>query len=146
MDIWTIMILIWFAVIIISVVIEANTFDLTSIWLAAGALVSLFLSIFKIYIVIQISVFIVISGALLILVRPLCTKYFKKDGVKTNSDSLIGGIATVTKEIPVGERGEVKIDGKIWTAISEESNTILVNEKVVVLGITGVKLIVRRNA
>ena len=139
------MIILWFTFIIITAIIEANTFDLSSIWLTIGALVSLILASFGVGTVWQIITFALVSAVLLVSLRPICKKYLRKDGVKTNSDSLIGQLATVTKAIPEGERGEVKIDGKIWTAISEENSEITVGEKVIVLGITGVKLIVRRN-
>ena len=41
-----------------------------------------------------------------------------------------------------GERGEVKIEGKIWTAIANEN--INNGDKVIVLAIKGVKLVVRK--
>ena len=60
----------------------------------------------------------------------------------TNTDRLIGKVATCTKVIPVGERGEVKIDGKYWMAVTPGKEDIDVDEKVEVSAVEGVKLVV----
>ncbi len=138
----TTMILIWFAVIILAGVIEALTMDLSSIWFSAGAFFALLLSIFSDLIWLQVLVFIIFSVALLLGLRPMFKKYIKKNEIKTNADALVGKTAVCIKPILDGERGEVKIEGKIWTAIANED--ININEKVVVLAIKGVKLVVRK--
>ncbi|MDD3127021.1 MAG: NfeD family protein [Candidatus Izemoplasmatales bacterium] len=134
--------IIWFAIVIFAGIIEASTMDLTSIWFAAGALVALIVSLFVPDLIVQVIVFVVISAALLLSLRPIFTRYLKKNDIKTNADRLIGKIAVCTKAITDGQRGEVKIDGKIWTSISNED--IVVGEKVEVLGIEGVKLVVKK--
>ena len=142
-DIATTMIFIWFAVIIIAGVIEALTMDLSSIWFSAGAFFALIFAIFLPDLIwVQVLIFIIFSVALLLVLRPLFKKYIKKNEIKTNSDALVGKYAICTKAILDGERGEVKIEGKIWTAIANED--ILENEKVLVLAIKGVKLVVRK--
>ncbi len=139
----TLMILVWFAVIILAGVIEASTMDLSSIWFSAGAFVSLILAIFwpELY-VLQIIVFLVVSVLLLLGLRPVFRNYIRKNEIKTNADKLVGKTAICSKRIPDGERGEVKIDGKIWTAIANEA--IEVEDRVEVLGIDGVKLVVKK--
>ncbi|MFW5888867.1 MAG: NfeD family protein [Bacillota bacterium] len=136
------MIFIWFSVIIIAAVIEAMTMDLSSIWFSAGAFVALIVSIFSDIIWLQIIVFMVASVLLLISLRPIFKKYMSRNEVRTNASSLIGEEAVCIKSILDNERGEVKIQGKIWTAISNEN--IYEGEKVIVLAITGVKLVVKR--
>ncbi|MCK7461855.1 MAG: NfeD family protein [Sphingobacterium sp.] len=79
---------------------------------------------------------------MLVLLRPIIQHYLKKNEVLTNADRLIGKYAICLKKITPDERGEVKIDGKIWSAISNE--TVEVDEKVEVLAIEGVKLVVRK--
>lgn len=51
--------------------------------------------------------------------------------------------AVVTEEIKKNEPGEVKVDGKRWTAISNKK--IKVGEEVKILEIEGVKLKVERS-
>lgn len=143
LDFGTLMILIWFAIIILAGVIEASTMDLSSVWFSAGAFVALIIAIlFPEQYIVQIIVFLIVSLLLLLGLRPLFKKYIRKNEIKTNADKLIGKVAICTKTIPDGERGEVKIDGKIWTAIANEA--IEVNTRVEVLAIDGVKLVVKK--
>ncbi len=142
MDPQTVMIIIWIGIIILAAVIEASTMDLSSIWFSAGALVALIVTLFTNNVAAQVIAFIVATSGLLFTVRPMVRKNLKKNDIKTNADSLIGKIAICTSAIKVEERGEVKIEGKIWTAISNED--IAPGDKVVVLAIKGVKLVVRK--
>ncbi len=136
------MIIIWFAVIILAALIEINTMDLTSIWFSAGGLIAFILALVGFHPIGQIIVFIVVSLLLLISIRPVVKNYLKTNIISTNTDRLVGKVAICTKDINVGERGEVKIDGKYWLAISSCEEDIYVNDKVEVLAIEGVKLIV----
>ncbi len=137
-----IMIIIWFVVIIVAALIEMNTMDLTSIWFSVGALVAFVLSLVGLNPTVQIIVFVVVSVILIIAVRPVAKNYFKTNVISTNADRLVGKVATCTKPISVGERGEVKIDGKYWLAVTSGDKDIEIDEKVEVLAIEGVKLIV----
>lgn len=144
MQIGTVMVLIWASVIILSASIEAGTMDLSSIWFSVGAVFALIVAlIWPEAIFAQAIIFIVVSLILLIVLRPIFKKNMRKNEIKTNADSLVGKIAVCTTAIKDGERGEVKIEGKIWTAISNED--IKEHEKVTVLAIKGVKLVVRKN-
>ena len=136
------MMVIWFIVIILAAVIEINTMDLSSIWFSAGALFAFVFSLLNAGWFSQIIIFLIVSVSLLILVRPLVKRYLKTNVISTNSDRLVGKVAVCTKEIKHGERGEVKIDGKFWLAITSSEEDITVDEKVEVLAIEGVKLIV----
>lgn len=135
-------IIVWFAIFVLAAIIEASTMDLSSIWFSVGALAALLSSLFGANEVVQAVIFLVVSTALLLGLRPVFKKYIKRNDAKTNVDRLIGKTAVCLKDIPLGERGEVRIDGKIWTAIANEA--IAKDEKVVVLGIEGVKLVVRK--
>ena len=137
-----IMIIIWFVIIIVAALIEMNTMDLTSIWFSVGALVAFVLSLTKVSTTVQIVAFVVVSVILIIAVRPVAKNYFKTNSISTNSDRLVGKVATCTKPIGIGERGEVKIDGKYWLAVTSGDEEIEIDEKVEVLAIEGVKLIV----
>jgi membrane protein implicated in regulation of membrane protease activity len=117
--------------------------DLSSIWFSVGAFFALIVAIFTDNIVAQAIIFLLASVALLLVLRPVFKEHMRKNEIKTNADALVGKIAVCVKAITNGERGEVKIEGKIWTAISNED--ININEKVTVLAIKGVKLVVRKN-
>ncbi len=135
-------VLLWFAIIIISAFIEVNTMDLTSVWFSIGAVIAFVLAIIGFNVLIQIGAFVSVSVLLLLSVRPIAKNYFRTNLVNTNADRLVGKVATCTKEVRPGERGEVKVDGQFWTAITSGDETVLVDEKVEILSIEGVKLIV----
>ena len=139
-----IMIIIWFAVIILAALIEINTMDLASIWFSAGALIAFILALVGLNPFLQIIVFMVVSLLLLLSIRPIVKNYLKTNVISTNTDRLVGKVAICTKDINIGERGEVKIDGKYWLAISSGDEDIVIDEKVEVLAIEGVKLVVDR--
>lgn len=137
------MIVIWFVVIVVAALVELNTMDLTSIWFSVGALLAFVLSLINgISPTVQIVVFLIVSVVLIIAVRPVARNYFKTNSISTNADRLVGKVAVCTKPIRIGERGEVKIDGKYWLAITSGDKDVELDEKVEVLAIEGVKLIV----
>lgn len=134
----------WLIVLILSIVIEAITMGLTSIWFAGGALVSLLLSAFNVPVWIQIVVFFVVSVVLICFTRPIAVKYFNKDRVRTNVESLIGRQAIVISEIDnLQGIGQVTVGGKQWSARNaKEEKVIPVGAVVRVCAIKGVKLMV----
>ena len=136
------MVLIWFAVILIAAFIEITTMDLTSVWFSIGDILSFLLAIFNVAIGWQIAAFIVVSTILLLSVRPLVKNYFRTNIVGTNADALVGKVATCTKPIKASERGEVKIDGQYWSAITSDKELIEEGDTVEILAIEGNKLIV----
>ena len=131
---------------VVLLLIEIATMGLTTIWFAGGAFAAFIVSLAGGQLWLQVVVFLGVSILLLIFTRPLAVHYINKNAVRTNADSLIGQTGIVTEEISNLEgRGQVQIQGQIWTARSEkDGNQILEGEKVVVEKISGVKLIVRR--
>jgi len=134
---------IWAALAIIFALIEVFTFGLTTVWFAIAAVVMVFLSLFKIPLPVQIIIFLVISSLLLIFTRPIAVKKLKVGKEKTNVDSLIGKHVPVIKTISEFEHGEVKLNGLVWAARSDNNSEIAVGTKCEVLRVEGVQLIVR---
>jgi membrane protein implicated in regulation of membrane protease activity len=62
---------------------------------------------------------------------------------KTNVDSLAGKHALVIKKITEFEKGEVKLNGQIWTAHSDDGSTIAEGTKCEVVRIEGVQAVVK---
>jgi membrane protein implicated in regulation of membrane protease activity len=141
-DISSVMMFFWIFVIVVAFIIEVNTLDLVSIWFSLGAIAAFVASLLGLNEMTQMWIFILTTGILLLLTRPLAKRYMIKNTVKTNADRLVGKTAKITKTILPGERGEVKIDGKFWLAFSDQEITFDVKEKVEVLAIEGVKLLI----
>ena len=135
---------IWLAVLVVCVGIEIATMGLTTIWFAGGALVSAILAALNAPRWLQIVAFFVVSLILLYLTRPVAVKYFNKDRVKTNVESLIGRQAIVISEIDnLQGIGQVTVGGQEWSARSVKDDVQLpVGSVVVVRSVSGVKLIV----
>ena len=131
----------WMIIFIVLILIELATVSLVSIWLAVGALASFVRSFWVSNVTWQIAVFIGVSFVSLLLTRKFVNKVRGGKIEATNLDRVIGKIGVVTEEITKLEPGEVKVDGKKWSAIS--SKKIKVGSKVEILAIDGVKLNVK---
>ena len=135
----------WLVLLIICIGIEVATMGLTTIWFAGGALVAIFAAVVGAPIWLQAIIFIVVSLVLLFFTRPIAVKYFNKDRVKTNVESMVGRQAIVISEIDnLQGIGQVTVGGQEWSARSaEEQVKIAVGAVVMIVAINGVKLIVR---
>jgi len=134
----------WLALLIIFVVVECLTVGLVSIWFAGGALVAMILAMAGAGAIWQDIAFLVVSGLLLIITRPLAKKYLLNKKEKTNYHSIIGMVAKVTDKIDnYNQTGVAFVDGKEWTARSTEDEiTMEAGTLAKVTAIEGVKLIV----
>ncbi len=132
------MVWIWLGVVIALILIEVLTTNLVTIWFVASGIVALILSLFIDKYYIQFLVFVVLGVILLLTTREHLLKLMKGKYQKTNLDRVVGMIAVVTEEISKNNPGEVKVDGKRWTAIANKK--INVGSSVKVLEIEGVKL------
>ena len=111
----------WLIIIIILAIIEVLTVDLVTIWFIASAILALITSFFINNFIVQFAIFVVFGIIFLILTRPLIKKTKGKEKVKTNIDRVVGMNGVVTEDIKKNKAGEVKVDGKLWTAIADES-------------------------
>jgi membrane protein implicated in regulation of membrane protease activity len=85
-----------------------------------------------------------VSAILLFFTRPLAVKYFNKDRVRTNAESLVGRQAIVISEIDnLQGIGQVNVGGMEWSAkTSVDGIKLPVGTVATVLAISGVKLVV----
>lgn len=137
---------IWAALIIVAICIESNTADLVTIWFIPSGIVALILSLlpFDIAVWVQVLVFFLLALLLITLSTTIFKKSLKKSPiVPTNLDLVIGKDAFVTETIDnIHSSGAVKVGGKEWSAVSDDSSIIIEkNELVTVKEIRGVKLV-----
>ena len=93
------MVTLWLGVLIVSIGVEVATLGLTSIWFAGGAAVAVIVAAFHGPVWLQILLFFAVSLLLLFFTRPIAVRYFNRDRVRTNVESMIGRQAIVTSEI-----------------------------------------------
>ena len=131
--------LFWLVIVIILGIIELITVNLVSIWFIASGIITLISSLFIDNIVIEFAIFVILGIIFMLLTKPFINNI--KPNVKTNLDRIVGMTGIVTEEINKNKNGEVKVDGKLWTAYSDKK--IKVGSTIVVLSINSVKLEVK---
>ena len=140
--VWT-----WLGVMAVSAFVEAATLTLVSIWFAAGALAATFAAYAGASLTVQLILFVGVSIAACVAVRPLARRFVAPNVVPTNADRLLGAEARVTEEIDnAAPSGAVYVDGKTWTARSSGGERIPAGELVEIERMEGVKLLVRPRA
>ncbi len=138
---------IWLVAVVVFAAFEATTVGLTSIWFALGALAALIAELLDAALWLQITLFLVVSALTLYFTRPLVKKYVNGKVQPTNADALIGKECKVTENIDnLNGTGAVYVDGKTWTARSDDDEVIEVGQTVIAERIEGVKLIVAKAA
>lgn len=137
------MFIIWAAAIILFGVLEAITAQLVSIWFVIGAVAALVAALFGATVTVQVIVFIAVTILALAITRPLVKKYISPKTERTNADRVLDQTGVVIEEIDnIKATGQVRVDGKIWTARSQDNSIIPVNSQITIKEISGVKLIV----
>lgn len=139
------MTILWAVLLVAFTVIEAVTVQVVSIWFALGALAGLICNLCSLEVWVQVTVFIGVTFIALIFTRPLVRRFMKGGVQKTNADRAIGAEGIVLERIDnLGAKGQVKIQGSVWTARSSNGSIIEADEIVVVDQIEGVKLLVSK--
>ena len=135
------MVWIWLGIVIFLIFIEVTTVQLTTVWFVVSGIISMVLSLFIDSVEIEFAVFVLGGVLLLITTRPYLLKKLKVGNSKTNLDRIIGMKGIVSEDISYLSPGEVKVDGKRWTAIADSD--IRKGSTVEVLEIIGVKIKVK---
>lgn len=124
-------------------IVEIATVGFLIFWLGIGALLAMITSFITDSIVIQTVIFVISSCILIPLTKPLADKFINKKTIPTNSYSLIHKHGIVTIDInPIEASGQVKVNGEIWSAKSQDESVIPQGTEIEVINIDGVKLIV----
>ena len=135
--------IVWLAILIAMLVVEANTITLVSLWFAFGALAALIASLLGAEIWLQAVLFLGVSAVLLACLRPLVRKHLTPRITRTNVDSVMGTQGFVTADIDnVSAAGQVKLGAMYWTARSTSGEPIPEGTLVRVDRIEGVKVFV----
>ena len=133
----------WLAALIVLLLVEAATVALVSLWFALGALAALLTSFWVDNLWVQFGVFLAVSLVSLLMIRPLTRRFVTPRQVATNADRAVGQEGVVTQTIDnLKARGQVSVQGTVWTARAQDDTAIPAGTQVKILRIEGVKLIV----
>lgn len=142
------MVWVWLALTVALLIAELCTTQLVSIWCALGACVTtVIVAIFpRIPVPVQILIFIAVSAALLFSTKKFVKKFLARTKEQsTNLELYYDKVAVVTEDINNElATGAVRINGLIWTARSENGETIEKDSLVIFKKIDGNKAIVVR--
>ena len=114
-------------------------------WLGIAGLITMCVSFFTDNLMVQASVFVILSAVLILATKPFVKKFVNKKGhtEKTNAFSIIGKTAIVIKDIDsINGIGQIRVDGEVWSAEGMNGSNIEKGTKVEVKEIDGVRAIV----
>ena len=133
----------WLIVAGVFFIFEMMTVGFLVFWLGIASLLAMFVSLFSPNIIVQTTVFVLSSIILIFSTKPFTKKFLRTKTVNTNAFSIIGKTALVIKDIdPINSKGQIKINGEVWTATSYNNEFIKEGTEVKVESINGVKAIV----
>lgn len=135
---------IWLIIAGVFFVGEMLTVGFLIFWLGIGALIAMVVSLFTSNVIVQTTVFVISSTILIFATKPFVKKFVDVKATNTNAFSIIGKKAVVIKAIDsVHSTGQIKMNGEVWSAESENDEIIPEGSEVEVLNIKGVKAIVK---
>ena len=137
---------IWIGIIVLAVVIEIITDNLTSIWFVPAAVVTTILDFVGLKPIWQIIIFLTISLVGIFAIRRFVIKYFRVNAEKTNIDAIIGEKCVVTERIDnFAGCGQAKVNGQVWSARGcNEDDVFEEGEVLKIVAIEGVKIICKK--
>ena len=135
---------IWLIVAAIMGIAEAVSFGMITVWFVVGALIAFLANMLGADLIVQVIVFLLVSIACLILIRPIVLKY-RKHGESFEATP-IGLSAVVVEQIDNSAfNGRVETpDHMSWSAVSADGSIIPKDARVRVVGQDSIKLIVER--
>lgn len=135
---------VWLGVAAVMGVVEIVSLSLITMWFVVGALVAFAASLLGADLVVQLVVFLVVSVACLVGLRPVFVKY--RDRGKLEEPTHVGQTAVVVEGVDNdGMTGRVETDNRMtWAARSADGLPIPAGEVVRIVSQESVKLIVER--
>lgn len=134
----------WLILACILIVLEIFTEGFLICWFGVGSLAAMITSFFAPE---NYTLQIVVFAATSILFVLLSRKFVKKvapNNIPSNVYTILGKKAVVIAEIDnTTGKGQIKVDGDVWSAKSESGEKIAVDSTVEILRIDGVKVVVK---
>lgn len=134
----------WIIIAVVCGSIEIFTMGLWFLWLALSALlVAIGIRLEWLdTLQLQLLLFAIFTFLFIIFTRPLAVKLFKTKDTPSNVNALIGQHGISTTNLAPLQYGQVKVNGEIWSALSQSE--IDIDTRILVTGIDGVKLVVEK--
>lgn len=139
------MLMLWVLVLAVSLLAEAATAALLSIWFVCGSIVALIACLMGASGVVQYVCFISVSTLSFLIIHPVIKKNgHGSDMLQNNVERYIGKRAQVTEPIDnIHGTGRVVYNGVSWAARSEEDTIVIKDGFVIITEVNGAKLTVQ---
>ena len=113
----------WIGLAVVLGIVEVTTLDLVFAMLAAGALAGATTALVTDQVVVQVLVALVVSVAMLAVVRPLALRHLRTPlAIRTGTAALVGERGLVLEPVD-GEGGRIKLKGEVWSARAYDPQT-----------------------
>ncbi|MDY5585583.1 MAG: NfeD family protein, partial [Arcanobacterium sp.] len=132
---------IWAIIALVLLILETLTVDFLFMMLSVGALAAAGVAIFSESLVVQITVFSVVSLLALFFVRPWVRNKINSSKVlSSNIDAIVGKQGVTLLEVTQNS-GRVKVQGEVWSAKSVQG-AIPADLEIIVTKVSGAHLVV----
>ena len=137
---------IWLGIAVAAFILEFLTPQIVSVWFSISALLCLGLSFIPTLPWWgQIIIFFGVATILLLLLRPVCQKYFLKGMAnRTNVEALIGKEVRMITTADFDHLGSAKVNDVVWSVKAKGDEVLSEGEIVEILDIEGNKLVAKR--
>lgn len=134
----------WITVAMICGIAEMLTPAFFIAWFGVGALVAAGLSLLHVAVPWQVAGFVTVSLVLVLSTKRFAARWMRSSRPQdTNVYALQGKSGLVVQAIPDRGTGQVRVDGELWTAVSEDSGRVPAGVLVTVVKVDGVHLLVK---
>ena len=133
----------WVVIALGALVIDIVTSSFMFIWFALGAIAAVIALVFNAPVVVQVIVFVAVSGVFMAVGYPIVKKTIKKTVNKTLTmeEGYIGREFTITKDIDV--KANIKFEGIYWT-VKNVGKPLKEGDLVQIIGLEGNKLLIAK--
>lgn len=134
--------LLWIIVSIGFAILEIVQMGFFMMWFSIGAIVALLASYVVDSILLQSSIFLVVSLILAIFLTKPVSQRLSGKSTPTGVDKFIGRTGIVLTDIgpTTSDIGTVKVDGEVWSAFTSDNEILHKDDIVTALEVSGVKL------
>lgn len=137
---------VWLIAAVVLAIGEILTAGFFVLWFALGAGAATIAALLGLNIDWQTIIFLLVSFLLVLFTRPIVQRFaHRRDAnVKTNLEAIEGKLGLVTEQIDnVVGTGQVRLQGETWSARSVGGEHFAVGTRVTIVGVDGVRLVVR---
>lgn len=125
---------VWLVISVVLGIVELLSFTFVLLWLALAGLITAVLTAFTQNLMVQATVFVVMSAVLLAVTRPLARRWKKTKALPSRIDVLIGQTATVLTAPADTRYATVRVNGETWSAQSASEAPLVVSQHVIIVG------------